>query len=1519
MPLNRVVNNALKHKRDFHLLDAEGLVKTIIEEPSFKTLPRHNQNVFISMAKTLKALKNNEFFKAGFLSKHFISQKQDLKETPSNPNISKADGDDPINPTNPNTTKTDGDELNTNSTTKGQEDNLPPPRDDDPTNPTNPKAEGDDPTNPSTPKADGDELDTNSTTKGQEDSLPPLKEFGTNYAEFKGKPKEGLQKLIDEKEGQVQGLWHREDIGDIDLPYGKVINPDKHTGYGLAHILDKHEGEFARFGEGETGVINGLNKVIKEGIVVDVDTQRGLKDIWLKDGEDYFKVRLRKSFDNKETNHWVATAFHHVNDNVPEVVSGAKQSFHTGERLTGSQNLSPTTPNNNAKDSPTSQDINTKEQPKTLEDIKVYDKALSDMNNALEFSKDVLIGYLKSLKFTLEGKGSPSDLIQRLEGLPKTLDLQTLVANKDAINEIYLQALKVSSAKKDIHNSLKALDLETKNNAIFKDNFDKLEFIKTQSEQGSKQSSKVTSEDKKINEDKDFKEVSSVKGLDVETSNDLFAPKPKSEPTTKANSPKEVTYLSSLENEVNIDTSPIKDLNLPTFNKKANIEYAKASNKDEFNESIYKVPSQEVLELNKALNGDFTPKNPNYLAYSLIGELEKFMNSNLPNKNLAKFIEDRTLKGYISPSMKDLLLKHIKDNSLDIKSLAKDFAVLEENYLLNKAINKALNLEESFHKASDIGTNSFNVNGKDYKATFKLIEKDDLKPNFTNSKTQYRLEDNKVAKANLANFNANTHLNISNQTLEDGVPLLDKLGNIISGNHRSQKLLGLTPLEKKSYEEALAKFLGDKKDLLKNYSNPILIRVLDSDDKGVIKELSLLSNLGRTNSISDKMPLLTSILGDDLKTLASKHTNALDTEDLKESLKLKFYDINKDDVELALLDSTNPSFPIFLKDVLKADDASSLSEIKSLKEASLELFNLKNTLEDNNLLRQGDLIDLLPQALRVSLQDKKPMSIKEASEFLDSFISGNALYKDSDTDLELVLMSEILKGLKNKDANGGNTFKEFIKDYEKEYVQDLKNILGLGSGSNLFSEGDLLRQANYLLKADNKAASLNEGISNIKFISDSMKILKGLEKKAAKIDNENLAKLTNLVGTDFNKLSSSNLSEASSLLSKASNTSLKQSDIEALNIKAKLNDLVLTKTKDLETSKDGILKQSFDPLAKSDDLALINKRLEELENELKTNDKGDLLTDLVEKARLTSLVNSLNERKTSLLDKKGLQTKINIPNILEVYKLNPNLIKDTLEGKDTYEALKLIEKGSNPLEVESLVRKEVNNLDEDIANTIDDKDLYDTKGLFSLGDEVDDVSLKGNLEPTKKALQNENELKGSLDKGSNIPKKTTLEKDLTQEEILDNLAKWDLETSNNKLIVSHVSQKELDVINQARQKEGLEPLVFKGNYAPAREVSAENIRHILNKHGDQSIEARRGQVAVTLKDIAGYQDIIKNPTEILMSGNRIIYAKQINGHYIVIEEVLTGQNKINLVTMWKGKGKVNKQVLLSHNRRPKRH
>ncbi|GAA8472759.1 hypothetical protein HpNP8_12150 [Helicobacter pylori] len=101
-----------------------------------------------------------------------------------------------------------------------------------------------------------------------ENAITPLKEFGANYPEFALKPKEALEKLLQEKNGQVAGAAFREDLGGIDFVWGK----DGKDGYGLAHILEKREKQYTRLGlnaeqikERTDELLKSIPEVIEKG------------------------------------------------------------------------------------------------------------------------------------------------------------------------------------------------------------------------------------------------------------------------------------------------------------------------------------------------------------------------------------------------------------------------------------------------------------------------------------------------------------------------------------------------------------------------------------------------------------------------------------------------------------------------------------------------------------------------------------------------------------------------------------------------------------------------------------------------------------------------------------------------------------------------------------------------------------------------------------------------------------------------------------------------------------------------------------------------------------------------------------------------------------------------------------------------------------------------------------------------------------------------------------------------------
>ncbi|GAA8293593.1 hypothetical protein HpBT174_00400 [Helicobacter pylori] len=138
-------------------------------------------------------------------------------------------------------------------------------------------------------------------------AITPLKEFGKNYAEFALKPKEALEKLLQEKNGQVAGAAFRDDLGGIDFVWGK----DGKSGYGLAHIIEKREKQYTRLGlnaeqikERTDELLKSIPEVIENGTLLKDDL--GRVSIQLND----VKVGLTNQwFGNDLKNHLIVTSY----------------------------------------------------------------------------------------------------------------------------------------------------------------------------------------------------------------------------------------------------------------------------------------------------------------------------------------------------------------------------------------------------------------------------------------------------------------------------------------------------------------------------------------------------------------------------------------------------------------------------------------------------------------------------------------------------------------------------------------------------------------------------------------------------------------------------------------------------------------------------------------------------------------------------------------------------------------------------------------------------------------------------------------------------------------------------------------------------------------------------------------------------------------------------------------------------------------------------------------------------------
>lgn len=118
-------------------------------------------------------------------------------------------------------------------------------------------------------------------------------DLGSDYIEFKSKPDEAIDHLLEVQNGQVNGAIYKEGIGSIDFVWGESrIQAGKVKGYGLAKIKDKHG----------IDAVRNIPNVIKNGVI----TKKSDKHIEISDGI-YNAVVYLDWFDGVKN--WLMTSY----------------------------------------------------------------------------------------------------------------------------------------------------------------------------------------------------------------------------------------------------------------------------------------------------------------------------------------------------------------------------------------------------------------------------------------------------------------------------------------------------------------------------------------------------------------------------------------------------------------------------------------------------------------------------------------------------------------------------------------------------------------------------------------------------------------------------------------------------------------------------------------------------------------------------------------------------------------------------------------------------------------------------------------------------------------------------------------------------------------------------------------------------------------------------------------------------------------------------------------------------------
>lgn len=124
--------------------------------------------------------------------------------------------------------------------------------------------------------------------------------FGSVYNQFKGKVLQAVKFLVNHENGDLLGVFHRNDVGDIDMVWGD-------EGGGLCHILNKHinDKDFPTIKD----LVSRIEDIINKG---EVDERHSNADklVLVKDG---YLVTIRRNVREKgikiADKNWVLTAY----------------------------------------------------------------------------------------------------------------------------------------------------------------------------------------------------------------------------------------------------------------------------------------------------------------------------------------------------------------------------------------------------------------------------------------------------------------------------------------------------------------------------------------------------------------------------------------------------------------------------------------------------------------------------------------------------------------------------------------------------------------------------------------------------------------------------------------------------------------------------------------------------------------------------------------------------------------------------------------------------------------------------------------------------------------------------------------------------------------------------------------------------------------------------------------------------------------------------------------------------------
>ncbi|GAA8928234.1 hypothetical protein SLK231_05880 [Helicobacter pylori] len=344
---------------------------------------------------------------------------------------------------------------------------------------------------------------------------------------------------------------------------------------------------------------------------------------------------------------------------------------------------------------------------------------------------------------------------------------------------------------------------------------------------------------------------------------------------------------------------------------------------------------------------------------------------------------------------------------------------------------------------------------------------------------------------------------------------------------------------------------------------------------------------------------------------------------------------------------------------------------------------------------------------------------------------------------------------------------------------------------------------------------------------------------------------------------------------------------------------------------------------KNDGLGAINKLLETkkgfVAGAFYKEGLGDI--DLVWGNKDYRLEHILKRRIESYI-KKGLKPKFAEQRALNLVRMMPEVIEKGKVGRDAQGRLKIEIKDilvalrdnwqGEPLKSKWVItgfEKKVGNIGEQ-AKFIDPSLI--TKDGEHLTSSLNSVEPN----PTTNALKKQESEQAKAEKLAKLESEKGIKAEAVKKLNFDEIKKLIDESPNNgkEIIVigdDNLTPEIVEYIHKKHAKVSIERLdedeITAFNFTYPKNAKAiidyQGIQHALNKHGINSPSVKFSkQPPITYKDIANYRDIVKNADETIKRDNRIISYKQVNDHFVVVEQINRNKSEFIFKTMFKEKG-----------------